>query len=1025
MDLSTLSDAELEAIASGNLSKFSDATLQTLAAQESPAPAPAPAPAPEAAPQSRLQSFLSAASRTYIPELGITSPELAAAERQGMVKIAPEVVRYGVPLAVGAATAPVSVPATTAALLGNLAFTSGVGAGSSYLSDLGAQALEMMAGERKDISQREAISQGVLGATPFIGSGAGRLGSIGVRSAINVPSAMAASETSRYITNPEAYSTNLSESTLENVMRFLPAASAGSMTVVGGGGAGISRKGQMAQSIREGSQQAQQEFGVTMGRAPLLQDLFGGTATPAPGGGFIANIIEPAAIERAAIQRANPKALEAMENALVGPSEGFAALARSAPDLFPLTEDVRKSIGVLEPAYQRAKASREAANQLTQQAQDLQIKGQAGASEALELARVARLKAYADEATYDLTWKKVLGNEAPSIKQVSLGERNVNISKAGEAAKDAREQVVSEAYKKAGIGENDGIVSIEDILAAADEKITSNASRAEFKSLIKEIFKLSDADIVSSSALLEIDKRLGLSAVNKSRIILDRTTFLEARNKLASEITKREPSIKPSLATRKANQYYQTMKEAAETYIGRVMPDRLKPYQEATARAARFFDIEQTDAFKLLEAGDAAGFYKAAKATGASEGSIYAQAMQFTQALRQEGAAAVADGLEAAVNKSIRDGILDSVVEKGSGFRGARIVRAHELVKELQTLHESGFPIGKLKLGKVDDIRSLARISSTSGAKGYTTAELGSFLDNVERLGLDRANAKLNYERAVRNSFLETDPARRLKEAQKKRIEARKAGLTAQQEEAIAKQMESDPLIKFLNEPGSVTSMGILNDPAKNADLVETVFSLEPTMVSRFMDSLRAGGRVTQAEDLEKAVIARMFGKFGKGTQEIDLTNVLDAFRNPANQGTLNSLKSVLGPERFASLKDNLVKPLDQLAKSYERAGQPLPSSFYQLRTAIVAASVARGQSFSQSLAGTFIGANALRGAFEALQNKQYNLLYTLFIDPKTAPKVARAGYVIDKVMQQPTLATAVKLAQYRDAQEQQAEPQP
>jgi hypothetical protein len=983
MDLSKLSDSELESIASGDMSKLSDASLEMLAAQQSAAASPIYNPANDT-------SF--SGEELYVP--GVTEKALANVASTA----APEAVRYGVPIAAAAAAAPftagMSIPATVAIM-------SGVGAGSSYLSELGAQALEMMAGERKDISQREAISQGVLGVTPFIGSGAGRLGSIGVRSAINVPSAMAASEASRYVANPEAYSTNLSESTLENVMRFLPAVSAGSMTVVGGGGAGISRKGQMAQSIREGSQQAQQEFGVTMGRAPLLQDLFGGTATPAPGGGFIANIIEPAAIERAAIQRANPKALEAMENALVGPSEGFAALARSAPDLFPLTEDVRKSIGVLEPAYQRAKASREAANQLTQQAQDLQIKGQAGASEALELARVARLKAYADEATYDLNWKKVLGNEAPSIKQVSLGERNVNISKAGEAAKDAREQVVSEAYKKAGIGENDGIVSLGDIFTKAKENITANSTRNDFIAIVKGAFG------------------------DNPSTVLDRTTFLDARNKLASEITKREPGIKPSLATRKANQYYQTMKEASETYIGRVMSDKLKPYQQANARAARFFDIAETDAFKLLEAGDAAGFYKAAKATGASEGSIYAQAMQFTQALRQEGAAAVADGLEAAVNKSIRDGILDSVVEKGSGFRGARIVRAHELVKELQTLQESGFPIGKLKLGKVDDIRSLARISSTSGAKGYTTAQLGSFLDNVERLGLDRANAKLNYERAVRNSFLETDPARRLKEAQKKRIAAREAGLTAQQEEAIAKQMESDPLIKFLNEPGSVTSMGILNDPAKNADLVETIFSLEPTMVSRFMDSLRAGGRVTQAEDLEKAVIARMFGKFGKGTQEIDLTNVLDAFRNPANQGTLNSLKSVLGPERFASLKDNLVKPLDQLAKSYERAGQPLPSSFYQLRTAIVAASVARGQSFSQSLAGTFIGANALRGAFEALQNKQYNLLYTLFIDPKTAPKVARAGYVIDKVMQQPTLATAVKLAQYRDAQEQQAEPQP
>lgn len=949
-------------------------------------PAPAteqPAPAASYNPANAMNAFIAG---------GKLSPETLRA-------IEANTVRYGVPIAATLA----------ASRLGSLA---GIATGgiSGYASELAAQKIQ---GE--DLDQRKALAMGILNMTPFKGTG-----SLVSRLAVNIPSALATSETARYIENPEAYAApSMSDGAMNTISRLVPGAFAGAITSAGKLGSVFSSAGKQAQAIREGSQLAQQEFGVTMGRAPLLQDLFGGTATSGSSGGFISNLVEPAAIERAAIQRANPKALEAMENALIGPSEGFAALSRSAPDLFPLTEEVRKNIGVLEPIYQAAKKSRDEATVLTQQAQDLQIKGMAGASEALDLARAARLKAYADETVYNLNWRKVLGAKTPSIKQVSIGERNAAVAKAGEAATDARELVVSEAYKKAGIGENDPIVSIDEILATADKEITANASRAEFKAAIKDAFGLSDSDVMSYSALAEIDRRLGISGVTKAPIILDRTTFLESRNKLAAAITKNNPNIKPSLATRKANQFYDTMKKASESFIEKNMPDKLKPYLEAQARASRFFDIADTDAFKLLQKGDAKGFYDAAKETGASVNSVYDQAMQFVTALRQEGAPAVADGLEASINNTIREGVLDSVINKGTGFRGARIVRAPELVKQLQTLQESGFPVHKLGLGKVDDIRSLARIASSSGNTGYTINELNNLLDDAEKLGLDRANAKLNYQRAVRNSFLETDPALRLKEAQKMRVNARKAGLDAQQQEAIAKQMESDSLIKFLNEPGSVTNMGILNDPAKNADIVETLSSLEPTMVSRFMDSLRSSGRVSQAEDLEKATIARMFGKFGKGSEVIDLASVLDPFRNPANQGTLTFLKAILGKQRYDLLKDNLVTPLDRLAKSYERANQPLPNSFYQLRSAAVAGSLASGQSFSQSIKGSFIGANALRGAFEALQNKQYNVLYKMFIDPKTAPMFANIGYNVDKIAQQPVLSTMLKLEAEKDAKSQ------
>ena len=621
----------------------------------------------------------------------------------------------------------------------------------------------------------------------------------------------------------------------------------------------------------------------------------------------------------------------------------------------------------------------------------MQIQGQAAAPGALEAVRAAKLKAFADEATYSQSWQKLMGKNAPDLKDIALGERNAAIAQAGEVARDARDLVVSEAYKKAGIDENDAIVSVGDILNKAQEKITANASRADFVAAVKSAFGEDPATII------------------------DRTSFIEARDKLAAAITQRNPGIDLSAATRKASQYYQTMKEASLDFIGREAPDKLAPYQAAQARAAKFFDAADSKAYQLLAKGDAEGFYKAAKATGASANSVYDQAMKFTKALREEGAGAVADGLEKSINTAIRDGILDNVANKGTGFVGSRIYDPHALVRELQGLQDAGFPVGKIGLGNVKDIQALARISATYGGNGFTTSELNNYLNNVEKLGLDRAAARLRYEKAVQTSFLETDPAKRLQNAQRIRGEARRAGLDASQQEAIAKQLESDPLIKFLNEPGSETAMGIVKDPAKNTGLAETILTLEPTMVRRFMGSLRASNRGQQADALQKSVIASVFGKFGKGTNEIDLAGVLNTFRNPENQGAVDSLRAVLGDQGYQSLVRNVVNPLDDLAKSYERAGQPLPNSFHQLRTAITAAKAAKEMSLRQS--GTYFLTNSLRGAIEALQNGEYNLMHTLFINQNTAPQFARAGYDLNRFMQQPANAAAVKLANALDAQ--------
>lgn len=916
---------------------------------------------------------------------GMTAQEAQARGEQGGSMLADAgigAVRYGVPVAAGIAAAPFTAGMS---ILGGAAVMSGVGAVSSYGADLAAQGIEVATGRRDSVSQREAVGQGIMGATPFRGTG-----SLVERAATNIPLAIGFSEGARLAQNPDGYSP-IPKSVQEGLMRYgIPSASAGLISAVGSAGQKLSSAGQQAQAIRAGSPTAAADFGVTMGREPLLQDLFGGNTVKT--GGFINSIREPAAIERAAIARANPKALEAMDKALVGPSEGFAELNRQSPDLFPLTEDIRMSVGALEPVYQQAKASREAAQQFTKQAQELQMQGQAGAAQALEQARAARLKAFADEATYNLAWEKSLGRKAPMLQDVALGERNAGIAQAGEVARDARALAVSEAYQKAGIGENDAIVSLGDVLGTAQKKITANASRQDFVATLKSAFGDDPATVI------------------------DRTSFIEARDKLAAAITQRNPGIDPSAATRKANQFYQTMKEASLEFIGREMPDKLAAYTAAQARAAKFFDIADTNAYQLLAKGDADAFYKAAKSTGASANGVYDQAMRFASALREEGASAVADGLEKSVNTAIRDGVLDNAVNRGSGFYGARIVRAHDLVRELQGLQDAGFPVGKLGLGTVKDIQALARISSTAGGTGYTTTELSGFLDNVSKLGLDRASARLRYEKAVQASFLETDPAKRLQAAQKMRGEARRAGLDAQQQEAIAKRLEMDPLVKFLNEPGSVTALGLSKDAANNANFAETVLTLEPTMVSRMMDSLRASGRADKAKELEKAVVASVFGRFEKGTQQLDLGAVLNTFKNPANEGSVRSLRAVLGESAYASLRKNVVRPLEELAKSYERAGQPLPNSWGQVRAAITATTLAAKQSARGAAMPVYL-ANSLRGGVEALQNKQYNLLHTLYLNPNTAPKFARAGYSLNKFMQQPENAAALKLAQTLDKQ--------
>jgi hypothetical protein len=858
----------------------------------------------------------------------------------------------------------------------------GIGAASSLLGEAAAQGTQIATGARSEFSPREMAAQTIYGATPFVSTG-----NAAARMLANVGSSIATSEAARYVSNPDEY--KAPQSVSEGLSRFgLPAIGAAGATALSRFGEAVAQKGAAAEKIRAGSPQALSEFGVSMGREPLLQDLFPSQNT---GRGFIASITQPANIERAAVSRANEKAISAMENALVGPSEGFAELRRNAPDLFPLTEDIRKNIGVLEPLYQSAKKSRDEAARLMQQAQDMQIQGLAEAPAALEAAKLQNLKAFSEDYTYKLAWEKALGKSAPKIQDISLGERNNALRIAGEVARDARDVAVSAAYKAAGIGENDAVVSVADILNKADKKITANATRAEFKDAILSAFGDDPAAVI------------------------DRTSFIEARDRLAAAITQKTPGIDPTLATRKANQYYQTMKEASLDFIKRERPEQYSLFDAAQKRAAKFFDATDTKAYDLLAKGDANAFYKAAKETGKSTGSIYDQASRFAEVLKQEGAKDVADGLMKSINTAIRDGVLSEVTQRGTGLQGSRPVDASALVRELQSLHDSGFPVGKLGLGTVKDIQVLARIAGAGKGAGLTTSEANRFFDDLERLGVDRAGARLRYTRAVRDSFLDTTAAGRLQAAQRARGEARRAALSAQDQEQIANNLKNDPLIKFINEQGSETAVGLSKDPAKNAKFIETILTLEPNTVSGFMDALRKSNRTGDAAKLEKAVVASVFGKFGTGSSEIDLAGILDTFRNPKNEPVLQSLKAVLGQQGFDSLKRNVVQPLDQLAKSYERAGTPLPSSFNQLRTAITAADAVRKQSLRTT--GTYYLTNSLRGAIEALQNKQYNLLHALYIDPNTAPKFARAGYSLNKFVQQPVNAAVVRLANELDNQ--------
>lgn len=879
---------------------------------------------------------------------------------------APNVIRYGVPIAAGIATAPATVPMGALAGAATLA---GVGLGSGYGSDAVAQFLE-----KGGVDQKQAFSQGFLNMTPFKGTGA-----LVSRAAWNAPTALGFSELSQYIANPEGYAAPFTAGAQNSVSRVaLPVVGSAAISSLGSLGEKLVAKNKMAEAIRKGPAEAA-EYGISMGREPLLQDLF----PTAEKEGIMRSIMEPAAVERAAINRNNPVAAKAVVNAATGPSAAIYDLAQNAPSVTGLSEEIRSNIGKVKVLADAAKASREEAQALAARAEELQSQGLSDAPKALEIAKAANLRAVAQENAATIAYEKIMGRNVPELRSINKATRDERLLEAGKIARDARATAVNAAYAKAGIGENDAVVSMQDIMRRARSSITANEARKEFTETVQRAF-------------------------GEDAVTIDNYSFKKARDRLAAAITQKTPGIDPNAASRQAGQFYETMKEASLDYMKRERADVFPAWEAATERAANFFRATDTDAYALLSKGDSDAFIRSAKAEGAGGRGLYGQIKQFADTLEVEGAKDVSDALMRRVNDTVRDGLLDSVTASGTGFSGARLLNPKQLAAELQSLHDKGFPIGQLGLGDVKSAQALARIASVGGEVGYTPKEVNAFLDDVSSFGLERAAARKRYTSAVRDDFLTSDPARKLKLAQVKRGEARRAALDSATQQKLADEALSDPLVRLLNEPGSETALGLSKDPAGNGQWVQRLLTMPPETLQGFRKAMVTSGRTEAMKDLEKATVASLLGRFERGSVDIDIPGILTAANDAGNQ---RSLKAILGPEGYQRLDRGLIAPIRQLAATYERARLPIPNNFNQIRAGIASAYTAAGKGAGPSFGVTA----AIRGAMEFVQNRQLNRLYALYIDPVSSASYARLGYNLDRFMQQPANAAMLRVADHLD----------
>ena len=904
-------------------------------------------------------------------------------------------IRYGGPAVVGLAAAPFTGGMSALAAAATM---SGAGAGFGAIGSTIAQLMEVASGERQELSGRGIMSDTALAATPMKVTG----GAMG-RFLANVPSAIATSEISRWLELGNDKYSPKPKDTGEAVSRFLmPAAITGTLSLVGGKGA----------TVAEGVSRADEIKKARMGGGVTLSDVF--PSFVAKNGVITPNSV--ARLEAGQLERGSELAHNALQSMDVNITEEVARAFPSAKNNADLASDLYKHVNSLTRLQDEAVKAEGAARNAAILAQDAKMNLAADMPALETKAKEAALEATKSKLLYKAGVNTIFGFNAPDITAVAQGRRIENVAALATAAKDATKSAIGELYAKAGVGVNEPVASLNGVLANIDSmagaggRLEGNIARDDVKKAIIRAFPQPEP----APAVLDYLGRPMATPTADTTISLE--GYRNLRDKIAANLVK--DGEDPKAANRIAGAAYAAVRDASDTFVSNTRPGTFTSWKTAQAAAASEFKARETNAMGMLADGKADELYDKILKEGA--GPVIAEIKAYQGVLAstfdRTNPNGAGEALKASqlfgdgVNKLIRDAAIDRSINRGIGLnRDFRNVNFAKLTEELQSLASRGFDPAGLGLGSKEQIASIARVSASAKNGGYTVAELDQLLKELPGIGVDAAGARIDYQRAVRDEMLSSGAVARKDATMRISDAAGKAKLDSDKIQAAYDKAAKDPLVQLLNR----TDMKLSKDVVDNIHWVDRLLTVGPEAAADFADALIKNGRGTELTKIREAAVATVMRRFkpvGSGPQKLNLQNISDFFFSGNKDSEIGSetLRAIMGSSEYNNLLGKYGKPIKDILATQKL----LQQSDSAVREIINPSAIRlRG-----SVGGVAANIPILREIIGLEQAGRYKTLYTLYIDPKWAPRFAAAGSNIDKfVANNPVNATVLKLAMSQD----------
>ena len=409
MDLTKLSDQDLDALSRNDLSSVSDEGLNILSqsvASDSVS-INAPLDSTAIADRSNTPKFTSSLTGRQVTEG--TSETINPYAREQTLKGMAQTARMAPVIAAGALTGGMGVIPTMAAM-----------SATSAAGELGAQGIEMASGQRNDFNGRSIAASGVAGLAPVVGPSAGVLKAL----AANVGGTLAASEAAHYVSTPDDYSApkGLGEFVSRVAMPTVLPATATGLAKVGFNLSKVNESKKAIEAAREGGN-------------VMLSELIGSWTKG----------------EAKQLAKGNPKALAAYNGALSKIS------ANVVDDLSKYADgDTAKSI-----------IDAIVTNNIIKPAQIEKLLSDAGIAEAKfgSLADKAALSTKLAEYSKEAIKGKILAGGIPELSRISqTGVAGGIAQDAHFAADSAAAAKISEMYDQSGIGMDDAVVTRPSVL---------------------------------------------------------------------------------------------------------------------------------------------------------------------------------------------------------------------------------------------------------------------------------------------------------------------------------------------------------------------------------------------------------------------------------------------------------------------------------------------------------------------------------------------------------------------------------